>query len=156
MIAEKKIAELGIVLPAGSKPAAKYVPAVRTGNLIFVSGQIPTADGKLAYTGKAGGALTLEDAQAAARLCMINGLAALKAELGDLDRVRQIAADTEVAVGHIYRQGLRRRNHLLEAVDIDVIVSDTLHLRKLDNLLLLTHVVDIDKLGVDLGISRHK
>ncbi len=90
MIAEKKIAELGIVLPAGSKPAAKYVPAVRTGNLIFVSGQIPTADGKLAYTGKAGGALTLEDAQAAARLCMINGLAALKAELGDLDRVRQI------------------------------------------------------------------
>ncbi|MBQ9644071.1 MAG: RidA family protein [Lachnospiraceae bacterium] len=90
MKAEERIAALGIDLPAGSKPAAKYVPAVRTGNLIFVSGQIPTKDGKLAYTGKAGGALTLEDVQAAARLCMINGLAALKAELGDLDRVKRI------------------------------------------------------------------
>lgn len=86
---ENKLKELGIELPAGSKPAAMYLPLVRTGNLIFVSGQIPVKDGVLC-TGKVGGSRTLEEAQEAARICIINGLAALKAELGDLDLVKRI------------------------------------------------------------------
>ncbi|MCF0131689.1 MAG: RidA family protein [Pseudobutyrivibrio sp.] len=86
---ESRIEELGIELPAGSAPAAMYVPLVQTGNLCFVSGQIPkTADGLI--TGKVGDTRTLEEASAAARVCVINALAALKAHLGDLDRVKRI------------------------------------------------------------------
>ncbi len=89
MIAEKKIAELGIELPAMSPPKAMYVPVVQTGNLCFVSGQIPMLDGKMIYTGKVGDTRTLEEAQDAARICIINALAALKTHLGDLDRVKK-------------------------------------------------------------------
>ncbi len=89
MIIEKKLAEIGIELPVMSAPKAMYVPVVQTGDLLFVSGQIPMLDDKLLYTGKVGDTRTLEDAQAAARICVINGLAALKAYLGDLDRIRR-------------------------------------------------------------------
>ena len=89
MNAEKKIADLGIKLPEMSPPKAMYIPVVQTGNLCFVSGQIPMIDGKLLYTGKVGDTRTLEEAQEAARICIINALAALKAHLGDLDRVKK-------------------------------------------------------------------
>ena len=89
MIIEKKLAEAGIELPAMSAPKAMYVPVVQTGDLLFVSGQIPMLDDKLLYTGKVGDTRTLEDAQAAARICVINGLAALKAYLGDLDKIQR-------------------------------------------------------------------
>ena len=87
MNAEKKIADLGIELPAMSAPKAMYVPVVQTGKLCYVSGQIPMLDDRLVYTGKVGDTRTLEEAQEAARICVINGLAALKAHLGDLDRI---------------------------------------------------------------------
>lgn len=87
MNAEKKIAALGIALPAMSAPKAMYVPVVQSGRLCFVSGQIPMLGDKLLYTGKVGDTRTLEEAQEAARICVINALAALKAHLGDLDRV---------------------------------------------------------------------
>ena len=86
---EEKLAELGIVLPDSAKPAAMYVPTVVTGSLCFVSGQIPTGPDGL-ITGKAGDDCSVEDAQAAARLCAINILAALKNELGDLSLVTRI------------------------------------------------------------------
>lgn len=89
MIIEKKLAETGIELPAMSAPKAMYVPVVQTGDLLFVSGQIPMLDDQLLYTGKVGDTRTLEDAQAAARICVINGLAALKAYLGDLDKIQR-------------------------------------------------------------------
>lgn len=89
MIIEKKLAEAGIELPAMSAPKAMYVPVVQTGDLLFVSGQIPMLDDKLLYTGKVGDTRTLEDAQSAARICVINGLAALKAYLGDLDKIQR-------------------------------------------------------------------
>ena len=90
MRAEQKIAELGIRLPETSEPKAMYVPVVQTGNLCYVSGQIPMAGDSLVWTGKVGDTRTLGEAQQAARLCVINGLAALKAHLGDLDRIVRI------------------------------------------------------------------
>lgn len=86
-----RLAELGIVLPAAPKPVAAYVPAVRTGNLVVVSGQLPFAGGSLAATGPVPSKVGLEAAQAAARQCVLNGLAILSDVLGgDLDRVERI------------------------------------------------------------------
>lgn len=90
MIVEKKLKEMNIVLPELSAPKALYVPVVQSGKLCFVSGQIPMLDGKLLYTGKVGQAQTLEDGQKAAEICAINILAALRAYLGDLDRIVRI------------------------------------------------------------------
>jgi enamine deaminase RidA (YjgF/YER057c/UK114 family) len=88
---EKKLSELGIVLTTPPAPAANYVPFVRTGNLLMVSGQICLdGAGKLVATGKLGGGVTIEDGQKAARVCAINILAQLKAALGDLDKVVRV------------------------------------------------------------------
>lgn len=90
MIVEKKLAEMGIQLPELSAPKALYVPVVQTGKLCFVSGQIPMLDGQLLYAGKVGAERTLEEGQEAARVCAVNLLAALRAHLGDLDRVTRV------------------------------------------------------------------
>lgn len=87
---EEKLKSLGITLPVPPKPAGSYIPVVISGNLAFVSGQIPMQDGKVAYTGKVPTEKTLEEAQSAARICAINILAQLKANLGSLDRVSKI------------------------------------------------------------------
>lgn len=88
---DKRLEELGIALPEPAAPVANYVAAVRTGNLIFVSGQVPVEGGEFKYVGKLGAGLSVEDGQAAARLCGINILAQLKLALdGDLDRVARI------------------------------------------------------------------
>ena len=91
---ENRIKELGIDLPAAAAPAAMYVPVKQTGNLLFVSGQIPVKDGQMVYTGKVGEERTLEEAQAAARLCAINIISAVKAHVGDLDKVVSIVKIT--------------------------------------------------------------
>ena len=85
----EKIESLGIKLPSPPTPAGSYVPVVRTGNLLFVSGQIPMEDGKVIYTGKVSDG-NLETAQKSARMCAVNILAQLKRELGDLDRITKI------------------------------------------------------------------
>ena len=88
---EARLAELGITLPTPAAPIANYVPFNVSGNLVIVSGQIPLKDGKIAITGKVGAGVSLEDAQAAARLCLVNVLAQLRAACGgDLDRVRRV------------------------------------------------------------------
>jgi enamine deaminase RidA (YjgF/YER057c/UK114 family) len=88
---EKKLAELGIALPTPATPVANYIPFVRTGALLFVSGQICLdASGKLVAKGKLGDGVSLEDGQKAARACAINVLAQVKAALGDLDKVKQV------------------------------------------------------------------
>jgi len=87
---EEKLDKLGITLPTPPKPVASYIPVVKTGNLIFVSGQIPIIDGKVAYSGKVTKDLSIEDAQRAARLCVINALAQLKSELQNLDKISKI------------------------------------------------------------------
>lgn len=83
-----RLKELGITLPPANAPAANYVPFVRTGDLLFVSGQIPMKDGNAAFVGTVGGDLSLEDGAAAARTCGLAVLAQVAAALdGDLDRV---------------------------------------------------------------------
>ena len=87
---EEKLAALNIVLPRPPKPVGSYVPVVITGRLAFVSGQIPIKDGRVIYAGKVSKDLPVEDAQKAARLCVINALAQLKTELVSLDRISKI------------------------------------------------------------------
>ncbi len=86
---EEKLESLGIKLPNPPTPAGSYVPAVRTGNLLFISGQIPMEDGKVVFTGKVSDE-NLETAQKSARMCAINLLAQIKRELGSLDKVSKI------------------------------------------------------------------
>src|SRR5258707_4689604 len=88
---EKKLAELGIALPTPASPVANYIPFVRVGALLFVSGQICLdAGGKLVAKGKLGGGVSPEDGQQAARACAVNLLAQVKAALGDLDKVARV------------------------------------------------------------------
>jgi len=89
-VIDEKLKSLGITLPVPPKPAGSYIPVVISGNLAFVSGQIPMQDGKVAFTGKVPTEKTVEDAQSAARICAINILAQLKANLGSLDRISKI------------------------------------------------------------------
>jgi enamine deaminase RidA (YjgF/YER057c/UK114 family) len=88
---EKKLSELGVVLKEPAAPVANYVPFVRTGNLLMVSGQICfDGEGKLVAKGQLGGGVSMEDGQKAARACAINLLAQVKAAVGDLDKVVRV------------------------------------------------------------------
>jgi len=89
-VIKEKLDTLGITLPTPPKPAGSYIPVVRTGNLVFVSGQIPIKDGKILYSGKVTKDLSIQDAQKAARLCAINALAQLKSEFGNLENISKI------------------------------------------------------------------
>lgn len=90
MTAEHRIADLGLKLPEPAAPVAAYVPTVRTGNLVFVSGQIPMADGKPVHLGKVGADVDIETATAAARQACLQALAAVKAEVGSLESIKRI------------------------------------------------------------------
>jgi enamine deaminase RidA (YjgF/YER057c/UK114 family) len=87
---DQRLAELGLELPESPAAIANYVPAVLTGNLLFLSGRGPRKDGQWVNNGKLGANVTVEQGYEAARLTMLNLLATLKAELGDLDRVTRV------------------------------------------------------------------
>ena len=87
---QERMRELGLELPQIPSPAGSYVPAVRTGNLVFTAGQVSFEDGEIRVTGKVGDAVSLEEAQHAARLCALNALAAAASEAGGLDRISRI------------------------------------------------------------------
>jgi enamine deaminase RidA (YjgF/YER057c/UK114 family) len=87
---EAALAKLGITLPTPAKPVAAYIPARRSGNLLYISGQIPIRDGSLMATGTVPGKVTLDQARECAKQCALNGLAAAKAELGSLSKIRQV------------------------------------------------------------------
>ncbi len=84
---EDKLRELSIELPTPPSPAGSYIPVVTAGSLAFVSGQIPMKDGKVIFEGKVPEQQSLESARDAAKICIINGLAQLKANLGSLDKI---------------------------------------------------------------------
>jgi enamine deaminase RidA (YjgF/YER057c/UK114 family) len=94
---ELRLKELGIELPAAPKPVANYVPVVRVGDLLFLSGVLPSKEGQLVMTGKLGADVSIEQGVAAAKLAVLNALAIVKAEAGSLDRVKRIVK----MVGHI-------------------------------------------------------
>jgi enamine deaminase RidA (YjgF/YER057c/UK114 family) len=88
---EKKLSELGVTLTTPAAPVANYIPFVRTGNLLMISGQICLdGEGKLVAKGQLGGGVSIEDGQKAARACAINVLSQVKAALGDLDKVVRV------------------------------------------------------------------
>jgi enamine deaminase RidA (YjgF/YER057c/UK114 family) len=87
---DENLAALGLSVPDVAKPVADYVPAVRSGGHVFTSGQLPMRDGNLVATGKVGADVTEEVAVDCARQCALNALAAVKAEIGDLSRVRRV------------------------------------------------------------------
>jgi enamine deaminase RidA (YjgF/YER057c/UK114 family) len=89
MSVRDRLTELGLELPAVATPLAAYVPAVRTGNLVYTSGQLPLQGGELPATGKVGAAVTPEVAKALARICALNALAAVDALVG-LDTITRI------------------------------------------------------------------
>jgi enamine deaminase RidA (YjgF/YER057c/UK114 family) len=89
MTPEEKIKTLGIELPGVPKPLGAYVPFVRTGNLVYLSGMLPLKDGKLLKTGRAGETVSLEDAVLCARTAALNGLGVLKSAVGSLDMIKQ-------------------------------------------------------------------
>lgn len=90
MSAEARLSELGLTLPEVAAPVAAYVPTVRSGNLVWTSGQLPFVAGSLPARGKVGAAVDAETAAGLARTCALNAIAAIRAEIGDLDRVRRV------------------------------------------------------------------
>jgi enamine deaminase RidA (YjgF/YER057c/UK114 family) len=87
---EQRLAELGLSLPEVATPVAAYVPALRSGNYVYTSGQLPMVDGSIVATGKVGAGIDAGQAKELARTCALNALAAVKAEIGDLANVRQV------------------------------------------------------------------
>ena len=90
MTPEERLAELGLAVPEVAAPVAAYIPAVRSGNHVFTSGQLPMREGQLMATGKVGGEVTQEEAVGCAKQCALNALAAIRAELGDLSQVKRV------------------------------------------------------------------
>ena len=94
---EDKLREMGLQLPQAPKPVATYVPAVRAGDLLFLSGVLPMRNGELAFTGKLGRELTVPQGMDAAKIAVLNALAIAKQELGSLDRIARVVK----VVGHV-------------------------------------------------------
>ena len=90
----ERLAELGLTLPPVAAPQAAYVPAIRTGSYVYVSGQLPIVDGKLQAFGKVGDRVSAEEAAVLARLCALNGLAAAASVAGGLDAITRIVKVT--------------------------------------------------------------
>ena len=86
----EKLNELGIKLPEPVKPLASYIPAIRVGNLVMTSGQVPIVDGQIKYKGRVGRDLTEAEGKDAAKLCAINCLAVIKSVVNDLDEIKKI------------------------------------------------------------------
>jgi enamine deaminase RidA (YjgF/YER057c/UK114 family) len=87
---EARLAALGLTLPHVTRPLAAYVPAVRTGNYVYTSGQLPVVDGQLLATGKLGADVGVAEGAALARTCALNALAAVVSIAGELDAIRRI------------------------------------------------------------------
>ncbi len=87
---EERLEELGLTVPGVAKPVAAYIPAIRSGNHVYTSGQLPMRDGRLPHSGAVGGVVSQAEAVECARQCALNALAAIKAEVGELAAVKQI------------------------------------------------------------------
>ena len=87
---EERLADLGLAVPEVAKPLASYVPALRSGQHVFTSGQLPLRDGQLITAGKVGGEVTPEQAVECARQCALNALAAVRAEVGELSAIKRV------------------------------------------------------------------
>jgi enamine deaminase RidA (YjgF/YER057c/UK114 family) len=102
-LVREKLAQKGLTLPVASKPLAAYVPAVRTGNIVFTAGQLPMVDGAIAKAGKVGADVTVEEAYELARICAVNALAAVElvAPVDSVVRVVRIVCYVNGAPGFV-------------------------------------------------------
>lgn len=102
------LAELGLSLPAVAAPVAAYVPATRTGNLVYTSGQLPFVDGELTHVGHVGAEVSAESAKEAARTCVLNALAAIDAEVGldNITKVVKVVGFVSSAPGFVGQPGV--------------------------------------------------
>ena len=87
---EEKIKKMGIEIPEAAKPLAAYIPALKVGNLIMTSGQVPVVNGVIKFLGKVGKDLSEEEGKEAAKLCAINCLSAVKSVIGNLDKIKRV------------------------------------------------------------------
>ena len=103
MSVNEKIISLGLTLPTAAAPVAAYVPAVKSGNLVFTAGQLPVLDGKVVKEGKVGAEVSPEDAKALAQICALNALAAiaLVADLDQIERVVRVGGFVNCAPGFV-------------------------------------------------------
>ena len=101
MSIKEKLASIGLSLPVAAAPVAAYVPAVRSGNLVFTAGQLPVVDGKLIKEGKVGAEVSADDAKELAQICALNALAAISlvAELDQIERVVRVGGFVNCAPG---------------------------------------------------------
>jgi enamine deaminase RidA (YjgF/YER057c/UK114 family) len=108
MSVKEKISSLGLALPTAAAPVAAYVPAVKSGNLVFTAGQLPVVDGKLLKEGKVGRDVTAEEAKDLAQLCALNALAAISlvADLDQIERVVRVGGFVNCAPGFIAIPGV--------------------------------------------------
>lgn len=109
---EKRLAEMGVTIPAAAAPAANYVPFMQSGNLLLTAGQLPLKDGKLAVSGLLGRDVDVAAGKEAAKYCAINILAQVKAALGNLDRIGKlvkitvfVASDSSFTEQHLVANG---------------------------------------------------
>lgn len=86
----ENLRNLGLTLPPAAKPVGSYVPAVQQGDLLFLSGQVPLKDGRIAFAGQVGAERTIEEAQEAARICVLSGLAIATDHVGSIDRLSAV------------------------------------------------------------------
>lgn len=93
-VIEDRLSELGYEIPEVAAPVAAYVPALRRGSMVYTSGQLPFVNGELPLTGKVGAQVTAEQAEELARVCALNGLAAVRGMIGSLDRIVQVVKVT--------------------------------------------------------------
>ena len=102
-IVKNRLHELGLQLPIATKPVAAYVPAIRTGNLVFTAGQLPLVDGKIIATGKVGGAISPEQGKELAQICALNALAAVEtvASVDDIVKVVRVVGYVNGVAGFI-------------------------------------------------------
>ena len=108
MSIKEKLSALGLTLPTAAAPVAAYVPAVKSGNLIFTAGQLPVIEGKLVKEGKVGSDVTAEDAKELAQICALNALAAISlvADLDQIERVVRVGGFVNCAPGFIAIPGV--------------------------------------------------
>ena len=108
MSIKEKLSALGLTLPTAAAPVAAYVPAVKSGNLVFTAGQLPVVDGKLVKEGKVGSDVTADDAKELAQLCALNALAAISlvAEIDQIERVIRVSGFVNCAPGFVAIPGV--------------------------------------------------
>lgn len=116
---EQRITSLGLTLPAPPKPVATYVPSVRVGDLLFISGVVPSRDGQIVFQGKVGGALSREAGYEAAKVSLLNALANIRQAAGSLDRVQRIVKMTGYVASH---EGFKEQPYVINGAS-DLLVE---------------------------------